>query len=228
MEAKLDRERIRREETEYGFLRGVKEMVRQKVEMGMMPWGKRIYYPKMFHKARPQKLSDFLVEGETWKLNKWREVELEKWGDNHHLNKFKGRYYMGLLFKSSRGRALRRKISLGTEDEKEARERRDVFYGEWVGKEISWSMANGAQWNMRVTGYPEIGEKSWVTRKAEKEVKKEHLEQARAMAKEWQAKRKAQVALEGFKKETEKIKRKRKSELNEEVMKWRVRKGFGK
>ena len=45
----------RKEELGYGFLRGVKEMVRQKVEMGLMPWGRRVFYPKMVLRARPPK-----------------------------------------------------------------------------------------------------------------------------------------------------------------------------
>ena len=34
--------------------------------MGVMPWGKHVFYPRMLHKARPQKVSDFLVGDERW------------------------------------------------------------------------------------------------------------------------------------------------------------------
>lgn len=66
-------------EAERGFLAGVKEMVKMRAEMGVMPWGKHVFYPRMLHKARPQKVSDFLVEDERWYLNV-REVDMENGG----------------------------------------------------------------------------------------------------------------------------------------------------
>ena len=54
--------RVRCAEAERGFLAGVKEMVKMRAEMGVMPWGKHVFYPRMLHKARPQKVSDFLVD----------------------------------------------------------------------------------------------------------------------------------------------------------------------
>ena len=41
-------------------------MVKMRAEMGVMPWGKHVFYPRMLHKARPQKVSDFLVGEERW------------------------------------------------------------------------------------------------------------------------------------------------------------------
>ena len=37
-----------------------------RAEMGVMPWGKHVFYPRMLHKARPQKVSDFLVDDDRW------------------------------------------------------------------------------------------------------------------------------------------------------------------
>lgn len=75
--------RVRCAEAERGFLAGVKEMVKMRAEMGVMPWGKHVFYPRMLHKARPQKVSDFLVEDERWYVSV-REVDIEKWGEKHH------------------------------------------------------------------------------------------------------------------------------------------------
>ena len=165
----MDEVKIRKEELEHGFLRGVKEMVRQKVEMGLMPWGRRVFYPKMVLRARPQKLRDFLIEEEVWELQEWSKDSLESNPERHHLYECGGRYYMGLDFKSTRGRSIRRKISLGTRELEEAKERRDEFYKEWSGKGLKWYMADGAKWNMKLPGVPEVGELSKLDKRARKE-----------------------------------------------------------
>lgn len=70
----------------------------------------------MLHKARPQKVSDFLVEDERWYVSVKFEVDMEKWGSKHHLYRSaSGKYYLGLLFKSTKA-SVRRKISLGTKE----------------------------------------------------------------------------------------------------------------
>ena len=112
-----------------------------RAEMGVMPWGKHVFYPRMLHKARPQKVSDFLVDDERWYLNGVRELDIEKWGEKYHLYRSaSGKYYLGLLFKSTKARSVRRKISLGTLDEEVAKERREMFYEEWEGKHLTWPM----------------------------------------------------------------------------------------
>lgn len=201
--------RVRCAEAERGFLAGVKEMVKMRAEMGVMPWGKHVFYPRMLHKARPQKVSDFLVDDERWYVSV-REVDMEKWGEKHHLYRgASGKYYLGLLFKSTKARSVRRKISLGTKDEEEAKERRELFYEEWEGKHLTWAQCEGAKWNMKVSGCAAIGSKSALERKAREKQEKANREQAKAICKELALKRKAQVKLEGFKKKTEEIKRRR-------------------
>lgn len=201
--------RVRCAEAERGFLAGVKEMVKMRAEMGVMPWGKHVFYPRMLHKARPQKVSDFLVDDERWHVSV-REVDMEKWGSKHHLYRSaSGKYYLGLLFKSTKARSVRRKISLGTKDEEEAKERRELFYEEWEGKHLTWAQCEGAKWNMKVRGCAVIGSKSALERKAREAQEKANREQAKAICKELALKRKAQVKLEGFKKKTEEIKSRR-------------------
>ena len=80
--------RVKCAEAERGFLAGVKEMVKMRAEMGVMPWGKHVFYPRMLHKARPQKVSDFLVEDERWYVSV-REVDMEKWGDRGYKDEIK-------------------------------------------------------------------------------------------------------------------------------------------
>lgn len=214
MRTKLDIARIRRIGAEHGFLMGVKEMVRQKVEMGVMPWGDRVYYPKMMREARPQKLRDFAVEEEVWELNRWREEDIEKYGERHHLNECSGRFYLSILFKSTRGRAVRRKISLGTRKLEVACYRRDKFYKAWAGKALKWYMAEGAKWNMRLKDIPEIGEKSRLEKEAEAQLSAEQKALMKARVKEWREKRRATARTEPFIKEKERIFDKRKPKLH--------------
>lgn len=135
---------------------------------------------------------------------------MEKWGSKHHLYRSAGgKYYLGILFKSTKARSVRRKISLGTKDEEEAKERRELFYEEWEGKHLTWAQCEGAKWNMKVSGCAAIGSKSALERKAREMQEKSNREQAKAICKELALKRKAQVKLEGFKKKTEEIKRRR-------------------
>ena len=88
-------------------------------------------------------MSDFLVDDERWYVSV-REVDMEKWGSKHHLYRSaSGKYYLGLLFKSTKSRSVRRKRSLGTKDEEEAKERRELFYDEWEGKHLTWAQGEG-------------------------------------------------------------------------------------
>lgn len=194
----LDEEKIRKEELEHGFLRGVKEMVRQKVEMGLMPWGRRVFYPKMVLRARPQKLRDFLIEEEVWELQEWSKDSLESNPERHHLYECGGRYYMGLYFKSTRGRSIRRKISLGTRGLEEAKERRDEFYKEWSGKGLKWYMADGAKWNMKLPGVPEVGELSKLDKRARKETEEAAVQALKEARESWKRMRWEQVRKEEY------------------------------
>ena len=194
----LDEEKIRKEELEHGFLRGVKEMVRQKVEMGLMPWGRRVFYPKMVLRARPQKLRDFLIEEEVWELQEWSKEALESNPERHHLYVCGGRYYMGLSFKSTRGRSIRRKISLGTRELEEAQERRDEFYNEWRGKGLKWYMADGAKWNMKLPGVPEVGEVSKLDKRARKETEEAAVQALKEARESWKKMRWEQVRKEEY------------------------------
>ena len=45
-----------------------------------MPWGKNVFYPRMLHKARPQKVSDFLVGDERWYVSVRAEMGVMPWG----------------------------------------------------------------------------------------------------------------------------------------------------
>ena len=74
------------------------------------------------------------------------------------------KYYLGLLFKSTKSRSVRRKISLGTKDEEVAKERRELFYDEWEGKHLTWAQSEGAKWNMKVSGCAAIGSKEAMAR----------------------------------------------------------------
>lgn len=194
----LDEVKIRKEELEYGFLRGVKEMVRQKVEMGLMPWGRRVFYPKMVLRARPQKLRDFLIEEEVWELQEWSKDSLESNPERHHLYVCGGRYYMGLYFKSTRGRSIRRKISLGTRELEEAKERRDEFYKEWRGKGLKWYVADGAKWNMKLPGVPEVGELSKLDKRARKETEEAAVKALKEARESWKRRRWEQVRKEEY------------------------------
>lgn len=194
----MDEEKIRKEELEHGFLRGVKEMVRQKVEMGLMPWGRRVFYPKMVLRARPQKLRDFLIEEEVWELQEWSKDSLESNPERHHLYECGGRYYMGLYFKSTRGRSIRRKISLGTRELEEAKERRDEFYKEWSGKGLKWYMADGAKWNMKLPGVPEVGELSKLDKRARKETEEAAVQALKEARESWKRMRWEQVRKEEY------------------------------
>lgn len=198
MKRSVDMIRVRKEELEYGFLRGVKEYVRQKVEMGAMPWGKRVFYPKMVLRARPQKLRDFLIDEELWSLSEWKEETLKRYGEGHHLNKCGGRYYMGIYFKSTKGRDIRRKISLGTKDIEEAKRRRDEFYKEWVGKALKWYMADGAKWNMKLPGVPELGIQSQLEKRAREAIREEQVRKLKEEREKWKAKREEQVRMSPF------------------------------
>lgn len=194
----MDEVKIRKEELEHGFLRGVKEMVRQKVEMGLMPWGRRVFYPKMVLRARPQKLRDFLIEEEVWELQGWSKDSLESNPERHHLYECGGRYYMGLYFKSTRGRSIRRKISLGTRELEEAKERRDEFYKEWSGKGLKWYMADGAKWNMKLPGVPEVGELSELDKRARKETEEAAVQALKEARESWKRRRWEQVRKEEY------------------------------
>ena len=194
----MDEVKIRKEELEHGFLRGVKEMVRQKVEMGLMPWGRRVFYPKMVLRARPQKLRDFLIEEEVWELQEWSKDSLESNPERHHLYECGGRYYMGLHFKSTRGRSIRRKISLGTRELEEAKERRDEFYKEWSGKGLKWYMADGAKWNMKLPGVPEVGEESKLDKRARKETEEAAVQALKEARESWKRRRWEQVRKEEY------------------------------
>lgn len=140
----------------------------------------------------------FLIEEEVWELQEWSKDSLESNPERHHLYECGGRYYMGLYFKSTRGRSIRRKISLGTRELEEAKERRDEFYKEWSGKGLKWYMADGAKWNMKLPGVPEVGELSKLDKRARKETEEAAVQALKEARESWKRMRWEQVRKEEY------------------------------